>query len=57
MLTRKDKYNARGVYELKCMTCEQVYIGQTGRDIKTRYKEHVSDIKSKKDKSRYALHI
>jgi hypothetical protein len=34
-----------------------VYIGQTGRDIKTRYKEHVSYIKSKKDKSRYALHI
>jgi hypothetical protein len=29
----------------------------TGTDFKTRYKEHGSDIKSNKDKSRYALHI
>jgi hypothetical protein len=32
-------------------------VGQTGRDFKTRYKEHINDIKSNKDKSRYALHI
>jgi hypothetical protein len=34
-----------------------VYVGQTGRDSKTRHKEHIDDIKSNKDKSRYALHI
>jgi hypothetical protein len=45
------------VYELKCLTYEQVYVGQTGRDFKTRYKEHIDDIKYNKDKSRYALHI
>jgi hypothetical protein len=34
-----------------------VFVGQTGRDFKTRYKGHISEIKSKKDKSRYTLHI
>jgi hypothetical protein len=34
-----------------------MYVGQTGRDFKTTYEEHINDIKSNKDKSRYALHI
>jgi hypothetical protein len=39
--------------------CNQVYVSQTGRNFKIplRYEEHINDIKSKRDKSRYALHI
>jgi hypothetical protein len=44
-------------YQMKCLTCEQVYVGQTGRDFKKRYKDHINDITSNKVKSRYALHI
>jgi hypothetical protein len=36
---------------------KKVYVGQTGRDFKTGYKKHINDIKSNKDKSRYAVHI
>jgi hypothetical protein len=35
--TYKDKYETCGVYNMKCLTCEQVYVGQTGRDFKTTY--------------------
>jgi hypothetical protein len=37
--------------------CDQVYVGQTGRNFRTRYEEHTNDIRLSKDKSRYALNI
>jgi hypothetical protein len=39
------------------LKCDQVYVGQTGRNFKTRYKEHTNDIRLNKDKSKYAVHI
>jgi hypothetical protein len=32
-------------------------VGQTGKSFKTRYDEHISDIRHNKDKSKYALHM
>jgi hypothetical protein len=54
---QNNKYNNSGVHQLKCGSCEQVYIGQTGRDFKTRFKEHVHDIRYNLTKSKYAEHI
>jgi len=34
-----------GIYKLECQ-CGDQYIGQTGRSIKTRFKEHLRDYKS-----------
>jgi hypothetical protein len=34
-----------------------IFISQTGRDFKNRYTEHVNDIKTNKDKYRYAVQI
>jgi hypothetical protein len=34
-----------------------VYVGQTGRDFKTRYKEHINDIRQNAEKSLYAIHM
>ena len=31
-----------GVYEIKCGDCEKSYIGQTKRNIKTRFNEHIN---------------
>jgi hypothetical protein len=31
-----DKYSQSGVYSLKCLSCDQIYIDQTGRNFKTR---------------------
>jgi hypothetical protein len=52
-----DKYCQSGVYSLKCLSCDQIYIDQTGRNLKTRYEEHISDIRHNKEKSKYALHM
>jgi hypothetical protein len=43
--------------KLKCISCDQVYTGQTGREFKTTFKEHIWDIRYNKSKSKYAQHI
>jgi hypothetical protein len=52
-----DNYNQCGVYSLKCLSCDQVYVAQTGRSFKARHEEHISDIKRNRDKSNNALHM
>jgi len=37
--------NPSGIYQLKCNTCKEVYVGQSGRPITTRYKEHICYIR------------
>jgi len=37
--------NPSGIYEIKCNTCGMNYVGQTGRPIITRHKEHIRYIK------------
>jgi hypothetical protein len=51
-----DKYSHSGIYEMKCNSCHLKYIGQTGRNFKTRYKEHIHAIHTNKT-SKYAQHI
>jgi hypothetical protein len=51
----RDLYDKCGVYKLKCGSCPGVYLGQTGRSFRTRFKEHMSDIKHNKEK--LASHI
>ncbi|XP_038066508.1 uncharacterized protein LOC119736566 [Patiria miniata] len=44
LYTHKDKHNPRsqaGVYRIPC-SCGKVYIGETGRDLTTRLKEHIA---------------
>jgi hypothetical protein len=37
--------------------CNNYYIGQTGRNFKQKYKEHINDIRQHKEKSGYSQHI
>ena len=46
-----------GVYKLKCNTCNKVYVGQSGRAITKRYREHIRYIRSNNPISAYATHI
>ncbi|KAJ4444160.1 hypothetical protein ANN_05949 [Periplaneta americana] len=55
--TQTNKYNHTGVYNLKCNTCNNFYIGQTGRSFQTRYKEHITAIIKLQNISTYAEHI
>ncbi|XP_023722175.1 uncharacterized protein LOC111872459 [Cryptotermes secundus] len=52
-----NSYEQSGVYKLTCLECQQVYIGQTGRKLITRYNEHVRCIRFNKEDSAYAQHI
>jgi hypothetical protein len=47
----------RGIYKLRCGMCSGVYIGQTGRSFRIRYKEHLNDAKCNRDKTGYSQHI
>ncbi|KAJ4449406.1 hypothetical protein ANN_00805 [Periplaneta americana] len=49
-----NKYNHTSVYKLKCNTCNNFYIGQTGRSFQTRYKEHITAITKLQNTSTYA---
>jgi hypothetical protein len=52
-----DKYNRSGIDQIKCNSCQLKYTGQTGKNFRTRYKEHIQVIHSNKMTSRYAQHI
>jgi hypothetical protein len=52
-----DKYSRSGIYQLKCQDCPPKYVRQTGRTFKTRYKEHIHDIRSNNSNSGYSSHI
>jgi hypothetical protein len=52
-----EYYNLSGVYELQCTECPHKYIRKTGRKFKTRYKEHIRDIKNNGQCSKFAQHV
>jgi hypothetical protein len=46
-----------GIYQLKCSTCNQAYVGQSGRPIITRHREHLRCIRNNNPTSAYAMYI
>jgi hypothetical protein len=52
-----DKYDLCGVYQMSCKDCNLKYVGQTGCMFQIRYKEHIREIKTNGQKSKYAQHI
>ena len=40
-----------GIYKLNCNDCSTIYVGETGRDIHIRAKEHMNDIRLEKPTS------
>ena len=52
-----NTYTQSGIYKMKCHTCEQSYIRQTGRKLEVRYKERTRYIKNNSEQSAYATHI
>ena len=52
-----DPYRGSGVYRLRCDDCDSLYIGQTGREFKTRYKEHMRALTHPDRESKFADHL
>ena len=44
------------VYQVPCGNCDKSYIGETGRGIQTRLKEHKRDIRNDADHSAFVVH-
>ncbi len=44
------------VYKLKCLDCDACYVGETGRKLRTRVKEHAQDSRLGNRKSAMSMH-
>jgi hypothetical protein len=53
--TEEEKYNLS--IQAAMYKCPRKYIGQTGQTFKTRYKEHIRDIKNNGQYSKFVQHI
>jgi hypothetical protein len=51
-----DPFTRSGVYRPSCPDCRKAYIGQTGRNFRTRYNEHKRAFQYNHQFSKYALH-
>jgi hypothetical protein len=57
LIKKQTHKNPSGIYKLKCNTCNGTYVGQSGRAINIRYKEHIRYIQTNNPKSAYTTHI
>ena len=55
--SKTEYYKHSGIYALTCKTCKHTYVGQTSKDLKQRYQEHMRYIKNNNPQSAFALHI
>jgi hypothetical protein len=53
----QHKYQSSGIYNIKCLTCNKAYVGQTRRNLKLRFCKHITYIKTNNPQSAYALHV
>ena len=59
MLRQKktDKVQEKSVvYEVPCGTCQKSYVGETGRGLETRMKEHKRDLRNNMEHSAFVIH-
>jgi len=50
-----NKKTLSGIYRLSCPDCNIAYVGQTGRDFHTRYKEHLNPFQYNTQQSKALL--
>ena len=53
----KNSPKNNGVYEIPCKECKKIYVGETGRDLKKRIREHHSDIKHANENNAMFVHL
>lgn len=53
---KSDRLSNSGIYQLSCNSCDVIYIGQSGRSIHTRMKEHMADIAHARTSTGFSTH-
>jgi hypothetical protein len=53
----RDTFNKSGINQLKCNDCPLKCLGQTGRNFRTYFNEHIQAIKTNKPNSKFAQHV
>ena len=51
----KTSHQNNAVYEIPCKNCKKIYVGESGRDLKIRIKEHKTNITNVKEKKTHCL--
>jgi hypothetical protein len=54
---RTDIHSQSGVYKLTCPDCGKAYVGQTGRNFTTRFKEHKNAFRTGNLSSNFSKHL
>jgi hypothetical protein len=54
---KKDIHSQSGVYKLTCPDCGKLYVGQTGRNFATWFKEHKNAFRTASHSSNFAKHL
>jgi hypothetical protein len=57
LTTKQTHDDPSGIYRTRCNARNNVYVGQSGRTIGIRFKEHVRYIRCNNSTSAYATHI
>ncbi len=52
-----DKFSTCGMYQLTCIDCNMKYVGQRGRPLRVRYREHFRDFKFGNGNSKFAQNL
>ena len=57
LIKNKPNNNCNGVYAIPCKDCNSIYIGNTGKDLETRIKQHKYSIRRNDNNSSIFLHV
>jgi hypothetical protein len=56
MIPKSHKYETSGIYKLACVGCNNTSVGQKGRSLNIRYKDHTRSTKYNMEESAFATH-
>jgi len=54
---KTEVHSQSGVYKLTCSDCREAYVGQTDRNLETRFREHKNAFRTASQSSNFAKHL